>query len=127
VGVSTVLTETEERTMPTFIFAYHQPTGYVPGRDPGVIAAWEGFFESLGDHVVDPGQPVSGRAALGEVGASTQLAGYSIVNAASLEAATALANGCPALQSHGGVQVGELAELPPDHVAERLRERGSRV
>jgi hypothetical protein len=111
--------------VPMFIFTYHQPNGYVPGTNAEAMAAWEGFFKGIGDRVVDPGQPVFTRTTIGEVGPSTQLGGYSVVNAANLDDAVALAKGCPTVSYGGGVQVGELAELPPDHVAARLRERVS--
>jgi hypothetical protein len=99
----------------------------VPGSDNNAIAAWEGFFEQIGESVVDPGQPVFERTTIGEVGTTTQLGGYSVVNAGNLDQAVALAKGCPSLQHGGGVQVGELAELPPDHAASRLRERLARA
>jgi hypothetical protein len=113
--------------MPKYIFTYHQPAGYVPGNDPTVTTAWEGFFESIGDRVVDPGQPVFDRTTIGEVGGSTQLGGYSVVTATTLQEAAALASGCPSLHHGGGVQVGELAELPPEHAASRLRDRLSQA
>jgi hypothetical protein len=112
--------------MPNYIFTYHMPTGYVPGSDSTAVAAWEAFFERMGANVVDPGQPVSERRALGEVGGPTQLGGYSVVSAADFESAVALAKGCPSIQQGGGVSVGALADLPADHIAERLRERVAR-
>jgi hypothetical protein len=113
--------------MPKFILTYHQPPGFVPGSDPDAMAAWEGFFEQIGPSVVDPGQPVFERTTVGEVGPTTQLGGYSIVDAPTLEDAVGLARACPSLTRGGGVQVGLLAELPPDHVASRLRERVGRA
>jgi hypothetical protein len=109
--------------VPKYILTYHQPKGYAPGRDPAVMTAWEAFFTTIADRVVDPGQPVFELTSVGEVGAGTQLGGYSLVAADSLDEAAALANACPTLQHGGGVAVGELAELPPDHIAARLRER----
>src|SRR5438309_5992887 len=91
-------------TMPKYVLTYHQPKGYVPRADADVIAAWQSFFEGLADHVVDPGQPVFERTSIGEVGADTQLGGYSIIEAADLEGAAALAKACPSVQSGGGVQ-----------------------
>jgi hypothetical protein len=49
---------------------------------------------------------------LGEVGPSTMLAGYSLVDAANLEAATALASKSPSVNQGGGVEVGMLIDLP---------------
>jgi len=109
--------------MPKYIFTYHQPQDYVPGTDSAALAAWQSFFEGIADHVVDPGQPVFDRRTMGETGAATQLGGYSVVEAADLDRAMTLASGCPSLQNGGGVQVGALAELPDDHIAERLRKR----
>ena len=109
--------------MSKYIFVYHQPTGYIPGTDQQAMSAWESFFQRIADHVVDPGQPVFERTTLGEVASATQLGGYSIVNADSLDEAVSLARACPTLTYGGGVQVGMLAALPPDHAAARLHER----
>lgn len=109
--------------MPKFIFTYHPPAGYVPRSDAEAMAAWQGFFERIADSVVDPGQPVLERTTIGETGASTQLGGYSVVEAADLEAAVALAKGSPTLAHGGGVQVGLLAELPTDDMVAGLKER----
>ncbi len=107
--------------MPKFIFAYQHPAGHVTRTDAEISAQWVGFFETIGESVVDPGQPVFERTAIGEVGTGTQLGGYSVVEAGSLEDAVALAKHCPTLTYGGGVQVGELAELPPEHPASKTQ------
>jgi hypothetical protein len=109
--------------MPTFIFAYQHPAGHVMRTDAEITAQWVAFFETIGNRVADPGQPVFERTAVGEVGAGTQLGGYSIVEAETLEDAVALAQHCPTLGYGGGVQVGELAVLPPEHPASQLKVR----
>jgi hypothetical protein len=116
-----------EIIMPKYIFVYHQAAGYVPGSDPNATLAWEKYFESICESVVDPGQPVFERSVVGQVGDSTQLGGYSVVEAKDLDEAVALAKHCPTLRSDGGVHIGELAELPPEHPASRLRDRLSRA
>jgi hypothetical protein len=78
-------------------------------------------LRGLADHVVDPGQPVFDRTSVGEVGASTQLGGYSIIEATDLDDAVALARACASVQHGGGVQVGELANLPDDHILTQLK------
>jgi hypothetical protein len=113
--------------MPNYVLTYHQPLGYQPRSDADAMAAWQRFFEGVADRIIDPGQPVSDRRALGDTGAATQLGGYSVVEAADLDAAVALASGCPTLANGGGVQVGELATLPPDHIAAQLRDRVGRA
>lgn len=109
--------------MPKYVFTYHQPRGYTLGNNPELMAAWQTFFEGIAQNVIDSGQPVSDRRSIGEVGEATQLGGYTVISAADLDQAMALAKGCPSLGNGGGVQVGELAELPPDHIAARLRQR----
>jgi len=109
--------------MPNFIFSYQQPAGYVIRTDEETTAKWVAFFETIGDTLVDPGQPVFERTALGETGTGTQLGGYSVVEAASLADAVSLAEHCPTLTSGGGVQVGQLVELPPEHPASQLEAR----
>jgi hypothetical protein len=105
--------------MARFIFTYRQQADYVAGAD--VTVAWGQFFERIGPSVVEPGQPVFERTTVGDTGASTRLGGYSVIEADDLEAALALARACPTLQHGGGVEVGMLAELPPDHPASRLK------
>jgi hypothetical protein len=112
--------------MPKFIFTYRPAKDAAGASDPEVMAAWTAYFEGIGPSIVDPGQPVFEPATvLGETGESTRLGGYSIVTADDLDGALALASKCPALQSGGGVEVGPLGELPPDHPAERLRAQAS--
>jgi hypothetical protein len=120
--------------MPQFIFPYRHQADYVAGvpedgghspveADSDAMAAWGAFFERIGPSIVDPGQPVFERTTVGAAGASTKLGGYSVVTADDLEAALALAKQCPALHRGGGVEIGLLAELPPDHPAALLKQR----
>jgi hypothetical protein len=98
--------------MPKFLFSYRMPEDYRLGR-PDSIANRTAFFAALGDHVVDPGQPVSEIAELGHCWAGTRPGGYSLIYADDLEAAVTLAKGCPALAEGAGVQVGQLTEVGP--------------
>ena len=109
--------------MPKYVFIYHQPEGYVPGTDGAATAAWQSFFEGMADSIADPGLPVSDRQTLGDVGAATQLGGYTVVEANDLDSATSLARGCPTLTRSGGVEIGELVDLPAEHIASQLRNR----
>jgi hypothetical protein len=105
--------------MPKYVFAYHQPKGYVPTAD--VPSAWMAFFGAMADHIVDPGQPVLDRRAIGEVGPGTQLGGYTVVEAADLDAAVALAQGAPTIAQGGGVQVGALGDIPVEAMMAQQR------
>jgi YCII-related domain len=97
--------------MPPFVFSYRGPAGYVPNLE--VAAAWMAWFDSMGDQLVDPGKPVVALDSVGNTSSeSTQLGGYSVIRADNLEAAKVIAKGCPQLDRNGGVEIGELGEVP---------------
>jgi hypothetical protein len=73
--------------------------------------AWMAWFGKIGESLVDFGDQVGETSTLGETGESTRLAGFSLISAASFEAALAIARGCPALEAGGGVEIGSLLEL----------------
>jgi hypothetical protein len=121
--------------MPKYIFTYRMSHAadeapvraqadkeFAPVAEDAAMAAWGAYFETIRPAVIDPGQPVFERTSLGEVGPSTVLGGYSIVDAADLDAAVALATSCPSLQQGGGVEVGVLTDLGADNPAEKLRQ-----
>ncbi len=97
--------------MPTFVFSYRGPAGYIPS--PEAASAWRAWFDSMGDQLVDFGKPVVGLDTVGNTSSeSTVLGGYSVIRADSLEAAKVIAKGCPQLDRNGGVEIGELGEVP---------------
>ena len=87
--------------------------GSMPASDAeqqAVLKAWEAWFSKLGNAVISPGDPFTpvaktiapdGKVSDGPVG--TMASGYSIVKADSLDAAVAMAKGCPVLQ--GGAKI----------------------
>jgi hypothetical protein len=98
--------------MSTFVFTYRKPTNYTMGTGDG-MAAWSAWFESMGDRLVDLGKPVAAATTIGDCGRDLrQLGGYSVVEADDIDGAIALANGCPFVDLGGGVEIGELADLP---------------
>ena len=74
-------------------------------------AAWMSWFGELGAAIVDPGAQVGGTSVLGAVPSPTAVTGYTIIQAEDLDAAVALAKGCPGLSQGGGVEVGELIAM----------------
>jgi YCII-related domain len=101
--------------MPRFVFAYRHPEGYSPS--PENASAWMAWFEGMGDHLVNLGQPAVACATLGNCDSGrTELGGYSVIEADDLDAATAIAKGCPHLGRGGGVEVGQLGEVPDLHL-----------
>ena len=100
--------------MPTFVLTYRNPARYAPS--PETRAAWAAWFDSMGAQLVDQGQPAIARAALGNCSPdTTELGGYSLIEAGDLQAAAAVAKGCPHLDRAGGVEIGQLGEVsrPP--------------
>jgi len=97
--------------MPTFVFTYRAPKGYV--RTPETGLAWREWFDGMTDQVVDLGQPAISPTGVGNRSSeSTELAGYSLISADDLEGALAAAQGCPFLGLDGGVEVAELIPIP---------------
>ena len=102
--------------MPKFIFAYHGgKMPETPEEGEKVIAAWRAWFVEMGEAVADGGNPlgasktVSGSGVTDD-GGSNPISGYSLVNAADIDAAVELAKGCPIL-AHGTVEVAEADEM----------------
>lgn len=97
--------------MAKFVFAY-QGGGMAETPEEGekVMAAWMNWFGQLGEAVIDGGNPFGASAVVGG-GDGAALTGYSIVDAPSLDAAAAMAQGCPVLSSGGSVSVFEAIAM----------------
>jgi len=103
--------------MDTYLLVPRHPRNYA--GSPEAAAAWEAWFDKLGDALVDKGNAVlDGRGAVGKPGTVLPLGGYTIINAANLEEATQLARGCPALQARGRSR-GRQADSQPRPPASR--------
>ena len=76
-----------------------------------VMDAWTAWFGSLGESVVDAGNPFGANAAVGG-GSTSGLTGYSILTADSLDDALGKAKGCPILDGgSGGIEVYETLDM----------------
>jgi hypothetical protein len=103
--------------MTNYLLAYRG--GSMPESESeraAVMADWNRWFGELGDAVVDGGNPFGVSASVaadGRVGdrGTTGLGGYSIVSAASLDAATQLAKGCPLRKAGGSIDVYETLAM----------------
>lgn len=80
-----------------------------------VMAAWGAWYGTMGESLVDGGNPFSVQAAIGPDGADVappgSLTGYTIVDVASIDAAKTIAKGCPVLEGGGTVQISECLEM----------------
>ena len=83
-----------------------------------VMEAWTGWFGTLGDKLVDGGNPFSGQAkrisgngSVADEGHGHRHTGYSILKAGSLDEAVKLAKGCPVLGGGAEIDVYETFEV----------------
>jgi len=78
------------------------------------MAQWGQWFTDLGPAVLDGGNPFGASTKVtagGRADATTGVTGYSVIEAADLEAAAALAKGCPVLANGGSVDVYEALDM----------------
>ena len=78
------------------------------------MQAWGAWFGGLGSSVTDQGNPFGKSTAVtsgGTGGSASNIGGYSIITADSLDDATTKADGCPVLQTGGTVEVYEALEM----------------
>jgi hypothetical protein len=104
--------------MSKYVFIYHG--GSVPdtGVSPDdVMAAWGAWFGSLGAAIIDGGNPtgesktVGAGGSVSDGGGANPTSGYSLIEAASLDAAVAMAKGCPILAAGGTVEVAAAIDM----------------
>lgn len=83
-----------------------------------IIDDWTAWYNRLGGAVVDPGNPTSPAAKsidsngkISDGPAGTMVTGYTIIKADSLDAAAAMAKGCPVLKSSGQISVFETFDV----------------
>ncbi len=95
--------------MTNYIITIRVPADYQPSEDSE--EPWRAWFGTLGDKLVDHGNPVFSRSTLGSAGSGANLGGYTFIKAESLEEAVEAARSCPILSVGGGVEVGEITEI----------------
>ena len=101
-----------------YIFVYHggaTPTS--PEEGEKVMAAWAAWFENMGTAVVDGGNPVGQSATVSAKGVQNDgganpASGYTVVQAASIDAACDLAKGCPmVVDGTGTIEVAPIIQM----------------
>jgi len=92
--------------MPTYLITNRAPAGMSPS--PDAFAAWTAWFDELGDHLVERGNPAFAQTTVGNCGPDTVLGGYTLVDADNLAEAEALAQHHPLVSRGGGVEIAEL-------------------
>ena len=102
--------------MAKYIFAYHG--GKKPESEEAMqemMARWQAWIGNHGDAMTDPGNPVGmsktvSSGSVADDGGSNPLSGYSMVEADDMDAALAIAKGCPHVD-HGTIEVAEIMEV----------------
>jgi hypothetical protein len=103
------------------VFIYHAPTTPADATPPSpedmeaVMGQWTAWAGRVGDGMVDFGTPLAGGVRVTPEGSSPsdrQVVGYTILEAADLDAALALAQGHPHLSMPGGCEI-EIHEAQP--------------
>ncbi len=103
--------------MAKYIFVYHGGKApESPEEGEKVMKAWMDWFGALGEAVVDGGNPLGmsktvSSGGVADDGGANPAAGYSLVNAADMDAAVAMAKGCPMLGDGGSVEVAECLDM----------------
>jgi hypothetical protein len=102
--------------MANYLLVYHG--GTMPETEAAqaqVMQAWTDWFAALGPALVDGGNPATRTKRIDADGAVSDDAagpsGYSVIKADSIDAAVALAKGCPVLRGGSAVQVVETFEV----------------
>ncbi len=104
--------------MTKFLFVYHG--GSMPESETEraqIMAAWGAWMEGIGPDLVDGGNPagqsktVNADGSVSDDGGANPSSGYSLVNAADIDAAVAIAAKCPILEGGGSVEVAEAMEM----------------
>lgn len=105
--------------MPKFVLIYHGHPKFKSKEDGSAhMNAWRAWMQGLGDALVDPGLPVAGSRLIGPDGSvsaidgADPLAGYTVLQADTIEAAIALARPCPHLSAGGRIEVAQALDMP---------------
>ena len=100
--------------MPTYLISYHGaggPPSSPEARDQ-MMAAFQAWVASVGDHMIDPGAPLGPSKTVSPEGVSDgapagHIGGYSVIKADDLDAAVGLVKSHPFVSRGGSLQVSE--------------------
>lgn len=103
--------------MPKFLLIYHgKPDIQSPEDGAKHMEAWKAWTSGLGAAAVDPGLPVGPSKTITpngveDHGGSNPASGMSVLQAASMAEAIALAKDCPHLSGTGTIEIAEAMTL----------------
>jgi hypothetical protein len=93
-----------------------QPTTPEEGKQH--FAKYKAWLASLGEAAVSPANPLKGTTTVNpdgsvSAGGTSGMSGFTVVEAATIEAAIEMAKGCPFLDIGGSLEVSELLQITP--------------
>ena len=98
--------------MPQYLMTDRGPNGCTPTAESTPL--WRAWFDGTGKKLVELGKPVRDAMRVGNCPSdTTELGGFSIIEAEDLDAALAVAKSCPHLHWDGGVELGLVVPVPP--------------
>jgi hypothetical protein len=108
--------------MTKFLFIYHAPmspaeaTPPDPAQMEAVLGEWNAWAGRVGSGMIDFGTPLDGGVRVASDGSTSpstrEVTGYSLIEAADLDAALELAKGHPHLNMPGGCEIEVHESLP---------------
>ena len=108
--------------MPKFIYLYKgaasDPASMSEEQSNEVMRQWNAWYGKLGDAIKDGGAPFAPGASVkdnGSAGTAAEMTGYTVIEAANMEAAKAATAGHPFLSDNDGkfaIDIFELMDLP---------------
>jgi hypothetical protein len=107
-----------EHIMPKYVFAYHGGgMAETEAEQQAEMAAWGAWMGSHESAWVDMGAPTGASMTVSangstEGGGANPISGYGLIEAPDLQAACAIAAGCPIIGNGGTVEVAETFEIP---------------
>lgn len=96
--------------MPKFLLTFRAPSEPVAPNEE-TSAAWMQWFGQINDSVVEMGDGVGPARRVGNVEGGQRVGGYTIIEAADLNAAAEIASSSPSVAGGYGVEVGQLLEI----------------
>lgn len=104
--------------MPQYFISYlggEKPASAEEGK--AHFAKYTAWLSSLGDAAVSPANPLKNTSTVSSdrtvtTGGATSMSGFTIIEAASMEAALSIAKDCPFLDVGGSLEVSELVQMP---------------
>jgi len=99
--------------MTKFLLLYSGGSMPEESEMPEVLKDWDAWYSSLGEAVVDPGNPINQSKTISSDGLvsdgpnGTNATGYTIIEAGSLDDAAGMAKSCPVLKGGSDISIFE--------------------